>query len=61
MHIVVTGGTGFIGRALCESLFLEGHRVSILTRNVEKLAATGGNRGRGGVEWPGGGGLGTES
>ena len=38
MHIVVTGGTGFIGRALCESLFLEGHRVSILTRNVREAS-----------------------
>ena len=38
MHIVVTGGTGFIGRALCESLFVEGHRVSILTRNVREAS-----------------------
>jgi uncharacterized protein (TIGR01777 family) len=32
MNIVVTGGTGFIGGALCRSLVGEGHRVSILTR-----------------------------
>lgn len=34
MHIIVTGGTGFIGRALCASLFQGGHRVTILTRNA---------------------------
>jgi uncharacterized protein len=38
MHIVVTGGTGFIGRALCESLFHAGHRVSILTRNAREAS-----------------------
>ncbi len=32
MHVVVTGGTGFIGRALCMSLSREGHRVTLLTR-----------------------------
>lgn len=32
MNIVVTGGTGFIGGALCRSLIGGGHRVSILTR-----------------------------
>lgn len=32
MHIVVTGGTGFIGRPLCASLVQEGHRVTLLTR-----------------------------
>lgn len=34
MNTVVTGGTGFIGRALCEELFRDGHRVTILTRSV---------------------------
>ena len=33
MNIVVTGGTGFIGRALCAMLVHEGHSVSLLTRH----------------------------
>lgn len=32
MHVVVTGGTGFIGRPLCLSLRAEGHTVTLLTR-----------------------------
>ncbi|TKB94077.1 MAG: TIGR01777 family protein [Nitrospira sp.] len=35
MQIVVTGGTGFIGRPLCTSLCQEGHRVTLLTRRIE--------------------------
>ena len=38
MHIVVTGGTGFIGRALCKSLFRDGHRVTILTRKAREAS-----------------------
>lgn len=34
MHILVTGGTGFIGRALIADLLDAGHRVTVLTRNV---------------------------
>ncbi|GKS56579.1 epimerase [Nitrospira sp.] len=34
MRIVVTGGTGFIGKALCRYLLSEGHRVTVLTRNL---------------------------
>lgn len=33
MNIVVTGGTGFIGRALCAALSHGGHRMIVLTRN----------------------------
>ena len=33
MHILVTGGTGFIGTALCMRLHAEGHRVTVLTRD----------------------------
>ena len=36
MHIVVTGGTGFIGRSLCASLCQKGHRVTLLTRRREE-------------------------
>lgn len=38
MHVVVTGGTGFIGRALCASLFRDGHRVTILTRHAREAS-----------------------
>ncbi len=41
MHIVVTGGTGFIGRPLCASLCREGHRVTLLTRRIEAQQSCG--------------------
>jgi len=34
MHILVTGGTGFIGDALLPELLAAGHRLSILTRQI---------------------------
>ncbi len=34
MRIIVTGGTGFIGRALVEELLTNGHIVTVLTRNA---------------------------
>jgi len=34
MRIVLTGGTGFIGQALCGSLVRDGHQVTVLTRNA---------------------------
>ncbi len=37
MNIVVTGGTGFVGRALCAALFRGGHRVSVLTRHAGQV------------------------
>jgi uncharacterized protein len=35
MQIVVTGGTGFIGRPLCASLCQEGHHITLLTRRID--------------------------
>ncbi len=32
MNIVVSGGTGFIGQALCRSLLQQDHKVTVLTR-----------------------------
>jgi uncharacterized protein (TIGR01777 family) len=40
MKILVTGGTGFIGKALVKTLVGEGHQVTVLSRspeNVERL------------------------
>ncbi len=39
MHVLVTGGTGFIGRALCAALRARDHRVSVLTRSPARAAA----------------------
>lgn len=36
MHHLITGGSGFIGSALCRSLVADGHRVTVLTRDVER-------------------------
>ena len=33
MQIFITGGTGFIGRSLCEALLHEGHVVKVLSRS----------------------------
>ncbi len=37
MKIVITGGTGFIGQALCATLIRGGHRVIVLTRRMEQV------------------------
>ena len=34
MHVVIAGGSGFLGRALTATLEREGHRVSVLTRRA---------------------------
>ena len=34
MHILVTGGTGLIGRALVKSLLSDGHVITVLTRQT---------------------------
>ncbi|MEM1114422.1 MAG: TIGR01777 family oxidoreductase [Pseudomonadota bacterium] len=36
MHILMTGGTGFIGTPLANSLLSDGHRVTILSRSLHK-------------------------
>lgn len=36
MHYLITGGTGFIGKALCGRLLNDGHRVSVLTRDYAR-------------------------
>lgn len=38
MRVVVTGGTGFIGRALCSALKSQGHEVVILTRSIARVS-----------------------
>jgi uncharacterized protein (TIGR01777 family) len=36
MNVLVTGGTGLVGRALVKELLARGHQVTILSRNPEK-------------------------
>ena len=38
-HILVTGGTGFIGKPLCQALIDQGHLVTVVTRNMGRAAA----------------------
>lgn len=38
MNILITGGTGFIGSALAKSLIDQGHAVTALSRNPDKVA-----------------------
>jgi uncharacterized protein len=52
MRIVVSGGTGFIGRSLCASLCQEGHRVTLLTRRREEAQRSCGSTVTA-VEWNG--------
>lgn len=52
MNIVVTGGTGFIGRALCTALSRDGHRIIVLTRNVRQIVQQPG-RSVNPVQWNG--------
>ena len=34
MNVLITGGTGLIGRTLINNLLSDGHKISILTRNI---------------------------
>ncbi|RBD52095.1 epimerase, partial [Xanthomonas oryzae pv. oryzae] len=40
MHLLITGGTGFIGQALCPALLQTGCQVSVLTRDVRRAQRT---------------------
>jgi nucleoside-diphosphate-sugar epimerase len=40
-HVLVTGGTGFLGRALCYALVAKGHRVTAMVRRSEAWLPTG--------------------
>lgn len=35
MQILITGGTGFIGSALCQALIAQGHQLTVLTRQAK--------------------------
>lgn len=38
MRILITGGTGLIGRYLCKALLAEGHQLTVLSRRPETVA-----------------------
>ena len=38
MRILITGGTGLIGRHLCKALLSEGHHLTVLSRHPETVA-----------------------
>ncbi|KGK59832.1 NAD-dependent dehydratase [Xanthomonas cannabis pv. phaseoli] len=38
MRVLITGGTGFIGQALCPALVQAGHQVCVLTRNTGRAS-----------------------
>lgn len=39
MHILITGGTGLIGRALCRFWLQQGHQLTVWSRTPAKVAA----------------------
>jgi NAD dependent epimerase/dehydratase family enzyme len=38
MHVLITGGTGLIGRALTSALLSDGHQVTIISRSAQRPA-----------------------
>src|SRR5512134_791302 len=50
VEIVIAGGTGFIGKSLCEALRLHDHRVTMLTRRRAEVERLFGSTVRA-VEW----------
>ncbi|MEX6501746.1 TIGR01777 family oxidoreductase [Pseudomonas zhanjiangensis] len=47
MHILLTGGTGLIGRALCRQWGQQGHQLTVWSRTPEKVASLCGEQVRG--------------
>ncbi|UUD63242.1 TIGR01777 family oxidoreductase [Pseudomonas seleniipraecipitans] len=47
MHILITGGTGLIGRALCHYWIEQGHQLTVWSRRPEQVAVLCGTRVRG--------------
>lgn len=47
MHILLTGGTGLIGRALCRRWLEDGHQLSVLSRTPARVPALCGQAVRG--------------
>ncbi|WP_159814628.1 TIGR01777 family oxidoreductase [Pseudomonas sp. 18058] len=47
MHILLTGGTGLIGRQLCRHWSAQGHRLTVWSRTPEKVAKICGAQVRG--------------
>lgn len=47
MHILLTGGTGLIGRALCRHWTQHGHQLTVWSRSPERVAALCGSQVRG--------------
>lgn len=43
MRILITGGTGLIGRHLCKSLLAAGHELTVLSRKPDTVSAKCGN------------------
>jgi len=47
MHILLTGGTGLMGRSLCRQWSAEGHRLTVWSRSPERVPALCGSSVRG--------------
>ena len=47
MHVLITGGTGLIGSALCKALISEGHQISVWSRRPFKVPEICGAAARG--------------
>ncbi len=43
-HILITGGTGFIGRALCKDLLDKKHDITVLSRTPDKVSSVCGQQ-----------------